>query len=112
MADSQTVAAWTPVIVKGNVFEKTIVWEDEDGIPIPFSDQQIDVDPNGAASFSWTQGNGKYTLVSPGQYLLRLDPADTLALTWTSGKYRISGIEGDGDTFKCVLEGLIFAKNC
>ena len=112
MSTSQVVAAWTPIIIRGNVYEKTVTWEDENGTPINFIDQQIDVIPNGAASFSWTQGNGKYTLQSTGVYLLRLDPADTTALTWSSGKYRISGIEGDGDTAECFLEGLIFCKDC
>jgi hypothetical protein len=109
---SETVASWTPVIVKGGVFQKTITVTDEAGAPITLNSAEIVVTPNGASPFSWTQGNGKFTNASPGVYDLALTAVDTAAYSWTSGKYRLSVTDNVGDPNPCLIEGLIFAKDC
>jgi hypothetical protein len=105
------VASWQPVIVKGGVYQQTIEITDDAGAPITLDSAQINVTPNGATAFSWTQANGKFTNVSPGVYDLALTAADTAALTWTSGTYKLSVVES-GDANPCLIEGRIFAKDC
>ena len=112
MSTSQTVAAWTPVITKGAVYQKTITLTDENGTPVTLMSAEIDVTPNGATSFAWTQGNGKFTNVSAGVYFLDLTAVDTAALTWTSGRYRLSIVDNSSNPNPCLIEGLIFAKDC
>ncbi len=109
---SETVASFTIVIIKGGVYQKTFAITDEGGTPIPLNSAQIDVEPNGATNFSWTQANGKFTLVSPGVYDLNLTASDTTAFTWESGTYRMVVEDADGDANPCLIEGNIFAKNC
>lgn len=108
---SQVVASYTPVIIKGAIFTPIFTFTDGDGAPSVISSASFDVAPNGAASFSWTQGNGKFLNTDVGVFQLALDEADTAALTWTAGRYRISVVEG-GETNPCIIEGLIFAKEC
>jgi len=110
MATTQ-VSSWTAVIVKGGVFQKTFILTDDAGAPLTLSSAQIDVTPNGAAAFSWTQANGKFTNASPGVYDLALTAADTAALTWTSGTYKLSVVES-GDANPCLIEGKIFVNEC
>ncbi len=109
---TQIVAAWTPVIVKGGVYVKEIAITDENGAPVVLLSAEIDVTPNGSAAIQWTQGNGLFTNVSDGVYLLSLDEAYTTALDWASGRYRLSVVDDSGDANPCLIEGLIFAKNC
>lgn len=108
---STQIASWTPVIVKGGVFLYTLELVEDDGTPITLDSAQIDVFPNGAADFSWTQANGKFTNASPGVYNLALTAADTAAFTWESGTYRLNVVQS-GDANPCLVEGLIFAKTC
>jgi hypothetical protein len=109
---SEIVASWTGVIIKGGTFAKTFTFTDENGAPIVFNSLQIDVVPNIGPAFSWTQGNGKFTLQSAGVYLLRLEVSDTEAIEWTSATYHFNGEEADGDSNPCFLNGLLFAKDC
>lgn len=108
---TQTVSSWTPVIVKGAVFQQTFILTDDTGAPITLDSAQIDVTPSGAAALSWTQANGKFTNVSPGVYDLALTAADTTALTWEHGRYALNVVES-GDANPCLIEGLIFARDC
>lgn len=113
MPTSEIVASWTAVIVKGGTFRKTFTFTDENQAPIEFSNLQIDVTPNIGPAFSWTEGNGKFTLQSVGVYLLELSAADTAAFEWTSGTYRFNGTEAtSGDVTPCFGAGLVFAKDC
>ena len=109
---STEIASWTPVIIKGGVFIKQFTFTDQNGAPITFLSAEFDVTPNGASPIQWTQGNGLFTNASPGVYLLSLDEAYTTALTWTSGRYRLNVVENSGDTNPCLIEGLVFARNC
>lgn len=109
---SEVVASWTPVITRGAVYTKTITVTDENGGPITLTSAQIDVEPDGAAAFSWTQANGKFTNVSPGEYLLELSAADTTALAWESGVYCMNIVDGEGDANPCFIQGRIFVKDC
>lgn len=109
---TETVSSFTIVIVKGGVYQKTFTITDEDGAPITLTSAQIDVTPNGAAAFSWTQANGKFTNVSPGVYSLDLTAVVTAAFTWESGTYHMKVVDSDGDANPCLISGLIFAKNC
>lgn len=109
---TEVVASWTPVIVKGGVFQKTFTFTDENDNPVSFLSAEIVVTPNGAAEFSWTQANGKFTNTGTGEYYLNLSAADTTAYTWTSGTYRLSIVELSGNANPCLIEGLIFAKDC
>lgn len=109
---SETVASFTIVIIKGGVYQKTFAITDDNGTPIPLNSAQINVTPNGATPFSWTQANGKFTNVSAGVYDLALTAADTTALTWESGTYHMAVVDGDGDANPCLTSGLIFARDC
>lgn len=107
------VAAWTPIIKKGATYRQTLIITDETtGLPVTLNSAQIDVFPDGAANFSWTQANGKFTNVSAGIYNLVLTDTETLALTWTSGRYRLNVVDSDGDVNPCFIENFIFAKDC
>lgn len=106
------VPSWTPVIIRGGVYQKRFTLTDDAGAPITLTSAQIDVTPNGASAFSWTQANGKFTNVSPGVYDLDLTAADTTAYTWTSGTYVLNVVDGSGDENPCLIEGRIFSKDC
>ncbi len=109
---SEQVASFTIVIVKGGVYQKTFTITDENGAAIPLNSAQIDVTPNGDTPFSWTQANGKFTVVSDGVYDLALTASDTTALSWTAGSYSMNVVDGDGDANPCLIKGLIFATEC
>lgn len=106
------VASFTIVIVRSGVYQKTFAITDDNGLPILLNSAQINVTPNGAAPFSWTQANGKFTNVSIGVYNLNLTAVDTAALTWESGSYHMAVVDGDGDANPCLISGLIFVKDC
>lgn len=110
---SEIVASYTFVIVKGGTFRKTFTFTDEAGDPIEFDSLQIDITPNIGDAFSWTEGNGLFTLQSPGVYLLELSDTYTEAIEATSGTYRFNGVETtSGDVNPCFMEGLAFFKDC
>jgi hypothetical protein len=110
---SEIVASYTFVIVKGGTYRKTFTFTDESGAPIEFTSLQIDITPNIGDAFSWTQGNGLFTLQSAGVYLLELSDTYTAAIEATSGTYRFNGVEAaSGDVNPCFLEGLAFFKDC
>src|SRR5689334_6836396 len=113
MSTSEIVASYTFVIVKGATFRETFTFTTENGTPIEFSSLEIDITPTTGAPFSWTQGNGLFTLQSPGVYLLELSDTYTAAITASSGTYRFNGVETlSGDVNPCFLEGLAFFKDC
>ncbi len=109
---SEVIAAWTPVIIKGAVYTPEISFDDEDGVAIAVSSATVYVTPNGSAAIEWSQGNGLFLNTATGVYQLALDEAYTAALTWESGRYRIQVTEPNGDVNPCIIEGLIFAKEC
>lgn len=109
---SESVASFTIVIIKGGVYQKTFALTNDAGTPITLTSAQINVTPNGATPFSWTQANGKFTNSSPGVYDLALTAADTAAFTWESGTYHMAVVDNDGDANPCLISGLIFARDC
>ena len=64
-----------------------------------------------AASKDAPTGNAKFLNTGVGVFQLDLDEADTAALSWASGTYVISIVEG-GETNPCIIEGLIFCEDC
>ena len=113
MSTEIVIASYTAVIVRGAIFQPEFIFEDENGVPDATSSADFIVIPNGAAGFSWTQGNGFFLNTGVGRYMLNLVEADTAALTgWSSGRYQISVVESTGFTNPCVVEGLIFVKDC
>lgn len=109
---STSVASFTMVIIRGGVYQKTFAITDDAGLPILLNSAQINVTPNGATPFSWTQANGKFTNSATGVYDLNLTAADTTALTWDSGTYQMAVVDSDGDPNPCLISGLIFVKDC
>ena len=110
---SEIVASFTIVITKGGTYRKTFTFTDENDAPIVFSSLQIDVTPNIGDAFSWTQGNGAFTVQSPGVYLLELSDTDTEAFEWTAGTYHLNGVESvSGDVNPCFMSGLVYAHEC
>lgn len=110
---SEIVASFDIVITKGGTYRKQFSFTDENGAPIGFDSLQIDVTPNIGSEFSWTEGNGKFTLQSVGVYLLLLSGTDTAAFEWTSGTYHFNGTETtSGDVNPCFGAGLVFATQC
>jgi len=111
-ATEEIIASWTPVIVRGATYQKTLSITDEDGDPVSYSSAQIDVIPNDAAAFSWTQASGNFTFVSTGVYSLTLTPAEATALVWSSGTYHLNVVESSGAVNPCLISGLIFCEDC
>lgn len=105
------VSSFTIVLVRGAVYQKTFELTDDSGTPITLSSSSIIVTPNGASEVDWTQGNGKFTVVSPGVYNLALTATDTAGYSWSSGKWRWSVVQS-GDANPCLTEGLCFVKDC
>lgn len=105
------ISSFTIVLVRGGVYQKTFEIRDDAGVVITLDSAQIDVNPEGAADFSWTQANSKFTNVSPGIYDLDLTAADTAAYTWDHGTYKLSVVQS-GDANPCLISGLVFSKDC
>ena len=109
--DGERIASWTPVIIRGGVFIIPINFFD--GVnPENVLSASIIITPDGAAEEQWTQANGLLLNLGVGQFTPNLMEADTSAITWDSGHYRIEIVDGSGFTVPCVTEGLIFAKDC
>lgn len=109
---TQIVASWSLVIVKGMTFTKRFAFTDEDGTPIPYTDFEIVVTPTVGSPFTWSVGSGNVTFISTGIYSVLVDDTDTAAYTWSSGRYRLSVVDGSGNPIPCLIEGLAFAKDC
>ena len=112
MAIEVPIANFTPVIIRGGVYMPSIKFEQAAGVPEPTSSAKVVVTPNGEAVFEWTQGNGLFINIATGEYRFNLSEADTAAITWDSGKYRIEVVDSNGFTVPCIMEGLIFAEDC
>jgi len=106
------VAAWQPVMIKGQPFSKRFAFTDEDGAPIPFTNFEIVVTPNTASPFTWNVANGQVSLISTGVYQLTVPDTETAAYLWDSGKYRLSVVDGSSNPIPCLIENVIFAKTC
>ena len=106
------IASWTPTLIRGGVFSSPLRFTDEAGTPIPYTDPQIIITPNGAATVTWSIANGQVTFVSTGVYTIFVPAAEISTYTWSSGKYRLQVVDGDGNTIPCLIEGLIFVKDC
>ncbi len=109
---TQTVSSWTPVIIKGGVFQKTFTFTDEDGNPIAYTDFEIIITPNVGSPFTWNVANGQISFVSTGVYSLFVTDTETTAYTWSSGRYRFSVTDPDSNPVPCLTEGIAFAKDC
>jgi hypothetical protein len=109
---SQLISAWTPMIVKGEQFSKQFTFTDANGDPIAYTDFEIIVTPQGAAQFTWNVANGQVTFVSTGVYSLLVDDTETATYTWTEGKYKLSLTDPNSQPIPCLIENLIFARDC
>lgn len=105
------VASFTIVLVRGAVYQKTFTIRDDSGVLVTLDSAQINVTPVDAASFSWTQANGKFTNASPGVYDLDLTAANTQSYSWSNATYQMAVVESS-DANPCLIEGLVFVKNC
>jgi len=112
LSTTEIVASWTIVIIRNGVYSRTITFTDQDGNPETLTSAEIVVTPNGAAEFSWTQGNGKLVNTGPGAYFLTLDEIDTASYLWPAGHYRIEIVDLSGNVTPCITEGLVFARDC
>lgn len=110
--EGEQIASWTPVIIRGGVFQIPISFFDAANDPENTLSASIIITPNGAAEEQWTQANGLFPQVATGEYTTDLSEADTTAITWDSGRYRIEIVDSSGFTVPCIIEGLIFAKDC
>lgn len=106
------VQEWKWRIKRGRTFRHTITLKDENGDLVPLSAAQIDITPTGAAAFSLTQGNGKFTNVSPGVYLILIPASDTTGYTWSRGTYALNITETNGDVDPCLMESTITVEDC
>lgn len=107
------IASYTIVIIRGGVFQVPISFFDEAGDPENTLSASIIITPNGGfPEEQWTQANGLFPQVATGEYTTNLSEADTAAIAWDSGRYRIEIVDGSGFTVPCITEGLAFAKDC
>jgi len=106
------IAAFTPVFQRDAVYQTTISFNDADGNPVPTLSASFIGIPNGDVTFTWDVGNGKFIPVSTGTYRFDLTNADTAAITWSSGRYRVEVVDSSGITFPCFIEGLMFTEDC
>lgn len=106
------VQEWKWRIKRGRTFRHTLTLKDENGNLVPLTSAQIDIVPSGAASFSLTQGNGKFTNVSTGVYLILIPATDTAAYTWSRGTYALNITETNGDIDPCLIESNIIVEDC
>ena len=106
------IAAFTPVFQRGAVYLTSISFQDASGNPIATLSASFIGIPNGEAEFTWDVGNNKFIPVSTGTYRFNLTNADTAAITWSSGRYRVEVVDSSGITFPCFIENLMFAEDC
>lgn len=110
---STEVAAWTPIIIKGQTFSTPLSFQDDaTGAPLPYTDVEIVVTPTVGSPFTWNATNGQITFVSAGVYNLSVPYSETASYEWTSGRYRLSVVNAALQPIPCLTEGLIFAKDC
>jgi len=110
--DGVEIASYTPVITRGGPFIKQFGFLDSNGDPVATLDAQFIVEPDNAAEVTWDSGDGRFTNVGTGLYLLNLSESYTDSLVWSSGHYHILIVDASGFTQPCIIGGLIFVKNC
>ena len=110
--DGVPIANYTIVIVRGGVLQVPVSFFDDAGDPEALLSAEIVITPSGAAVESWTQANGRFINIGVGEYEIVLTEAYTTAITWSAGTYRLQVVDSSGFTNPCVIDGLIFAKDC
>lgn len=108
----QPIANWTIEVIRGGVFQVPVNFLDSNGVVVPILSASIIITPEGASEVQWTQANGLFQNLAPGEYVTALDEAYTTALTWSFGRYRIEIVNGSGFTVPCITEGFAFVKDC
>jgi len=108
----ELIASFTPVIIRGGVYQTSITFRDALNAPIPTLSAAFIGTPNGSAPFTWDAGNSLFINIGVGTYRFNLSEADTAALAWDSGSYRVEVVDVSGFTIPCIIEGLMFAKDC
>ncbi len=108
----ELIAAFTPVIVRGGIYQTSLSFLDADEVPIPILAASFIGTPDGAVPFTWDTGNNLFINISTGVWRFNLFEADTTALVWDSGSYRIEVVDVSGFTIPCIIEGLMFATDC
>jgi hypothetical protein len=110
----QQVPNWTPTILKGELFKKEFAFTDVNGAPIAYTSFVITVTSlaDGSTLATWDTGGGFVTFVSTGVYQLLLTAVQTAAISWTQAKYRLSLVDPDSNVIPCLIENLIFARDC
>lgn len=106
------IASYTFVVIRGGVLQVPFSFFDENGDPENVLSASIIITPNGASEVQWTQVNGFFPQTGTGEYETDLDAADTTALAWDSGTYRLAIVDGSGFPVPCLVEGLIFVRDC
>src|SRR5258705_7498916 len=110
--DGVQVANFTIVIQRGGVFIDQWAFLDEGGVPDAVLDAKIVIEPRGAASEEWNAGNGRFTNVGIGTYLLDLQEAYTTAILWDFANYHVYIVDSSGNTVPCITAGFVFLENC
>lgn len=109
--DGQQIASYTFVIIRGAVLQIPFAFYDDAGIENVLS-ASIIITPEGASEVQWTQGNGLFPQTGTGQFATNLSEANTTALTWDFGRYRLEIVDSSGFTVPCITEGFVYVKNC
>lgn len=104
------VANWTIVLVRGQVYNRDLDFF-ADGNPDPMLNVTIVITPNEASPLSWTLG-AEITNTAPGEYFISVTGAQTTSYLWSSGSYRVQVVNLSGVTNPCIIEGLIFVRDC
>jgi len=112
MSTQTLVASWTITLIRGGVFGSPLEFRDQSGTPIPYTSPEIVITPNGASPVTWSIGGGQITFVSTGTYSVFIPAVQINSYLWSSGKYRLQVIDGSSNTVPCLIEGLIFVKDC
>lgn len=109
---STPIASWTIVVIRGGPFQIPVSFLDADGAPVPLLSASIIITWQDSSTTTWSQANGLFPNLAPGEYTTDLDEADTDALTQSAGRYRIEIVNGSGFTIPCITEGLAFVRDC
>src|SRR5258705_8550043 len=91
------IANATITLTRGGVWIQQWAFLDEAGIPDGTLDAKFIIEPRGAAGEEWNAGNGRFTNVSTGTYLLDLQEAYTTAILWDFANYHLYVVESSGN---------------
>ena len=106
------LAIWVSIVIRGGVYLTQVSFKDADGNPIATLDASFIGTPEGGSPFTWDSGNNLFINIGVGIYRFNLLEADTAALAWDSGTYRIEVVDVSGFTFPCFIDGLMFVRDC